>query len=274
MKKIGFVDYYISEWHANNYPIWIADINKAMGEDFTVAYAWAELDISPVDGLSTDEWCSKYNVSKCNSIQQLCQQSDYIVILAPSDPDKHLEYAGSVLPYGKPTYIDKTFAPDCETAVKIFDIARLHGASFFSTSALRYAKEIEELSCDKIKTTGGGSNMAEYIIHQAEMVVKVLNAAPISAVVNETEDGYNALVSFEGGKTAEITYAPALPFSVSIDEGSVIKICSDFFRGLIADMLRFFTSGKPSFDTGETIRVMKLRDLILSKVDTLSRQSQ
>lgn len=26
MKKIGFIDYYLSEWHANNYPIWIKEI--------------------------------------------------------------------------------------------------------------------------------------------------------------------------------------------------------------------------------------------------------
>ena len=25
MKKIGFVDYYLSEWHANNYPAWIEE---------------------------------------------------------------------------------------------------------------------------------------------------------------------------------------------------------------------------------------------------------
>ena len=26
MKTIGFVDYYISEWHANNYPAWIKQV--------------------------------------------------------------------------------------------------------------------------------------------------------------------------------------------------------------------------------------------------------
>lgn len=269
MKKIGFVDYYISEWHANNYPAWICDVSKAIGEDFTVVYAWAERDISPVDGLSTDEWCSQYNVSKCNTIQELCEKSDYIVILAPSDPDKHLAYAKAVLSYGKPTYIDKTFAPDCETAVKIFDIAKLHGTSFFSTSALRYAQEIEDLDADKITTTGGGSNIAEYIIHQAEMIIKVLKANPVSATIEENADGYKGLVNFEGGKTAEIAYGPSLPFSVSIDDKEVIQIRSDFFRGLIADMLRFFTSGIPSFDINQTIWVMKLRDMILSEVNNL-----
>ena len=52
MKKIGFIDYYISEWHANNYPSWIKNYCKKVGLDYEVAYAWAEKDVSLVDGLT------------------------------------------------------------------------------------------------------------------------------------------------------------------------------------------------------------------------------
>lgn len=31
--KIGFVDYYIAEWHANNYPAWFAAASKELGAD-------------------------------------------------------------------------------------------------------------------------------------------------------------------------------------------------------------------------------------------------
>jgi hypothetical protein len=55
MKKIGFVDFYISEWHANNYPAWIKEICDATNAEYTVAYAWAELDVSPKYNESTDE---------------------------------------------------------------------------------------------------------------------------------------------------------------------------------------------------------------------------
>ena len=49
MKKIGFVDYYISEWHANNYPEWIKRANEKLGTDYLVSYAWAEENLSPVN---------------------------------------------------------------------------------------------------------------------------------------------------------------------------------------------------------------------------------
>ena len=79
MKKIGFVDYFISEWHANNYPAWIERICAEMGVDYKVAYAWAELDSSPVSGVSTDEWCEKFGTERCASIEELCEKSDYKV---------------------------------------------------------------------------------------------------------------------------------------------------------------------------------------------------
>ena len=37
--KIGFIDYYLDEWHANNYPEWI---KEASGGEMTVGYAFAE----------------------------------------------------------------------------------------------------------------------------------------------------------------------------------------------------------------------------------------
>ena len=42
MKKIGFVDYYISEWHANNYPAWIDAAAKNAGLDYKAIASYAE----------------------------------------------------------------------------------------------------------------------------------------------------------------------------------------------------------------------------------------
>jgi len=172
-KKIGFVDYYLSEWHADNYPVWMHEITK----DYDVAYGWAELDISPVSGKSTDDWCAAFVVMKCESIEELCEKSDVIVILAPSDPEKHLVYAERVLPFGKPTYIDKTFAPDLDTAKKIFAIAEKHETPLFSSSALRYASELDDVDgCTHVSTTGGGSNAGGACSSAASNAARVASA--------------------------------------------------------------------------------------------------
>jgi len=266
MKKIGFIDYYISEWHANNYPKWISDACKSLGADYKVAYAWAELDLSPKYGETTDQWCEKYGAEKCGTIAELCEKSDVIVILAPSDPEKHLGYAEEALKYGKRTYIDKTFAPDHATAKRIFDIAEKYGTPFFSSSALRYGEELTtDFTCREIITTGSGSNLPEYIVHQAEMVVKKLGmgAERVSAEKHGSQTHFH--VEYADQRNATMIFAPSIPFTVYMSEADTAKpvyaqVKSAFFAGLITDMIRFFEEGTVSFDSAETLEVMKLRE--------------
>ena len=264
MKKIGFVDYYISEWHANNYPAWMAAC-EALGSEYKIAYGWAELDVSPLDGVTTAEWCEKNGAEKCDTIEELCEKSDVIVVLAPSNPEKHLGYAEAVLKYGKRTYIDKTFAPDLETAKKIYAIAEKYGTPFFSSSALRYATELDEYpECKMITTTGGGETAAEYIVHQAEMVVKKvgIGATKICATVMGAQTTFHIL--YNDGREAMMVYGESLPFSAyMMAEGQPAKYKaakSSFFKILAADILRFFEEGTTSFDTAQTLEVMKIRD--------------
>ena len=274
MKKIGFIDYYLSEWHANNYPAWIRKASENAGVDYRVAYAYAEKEISPVDGVSTDEWCKSFGAERCGSIGELCEKSDVILILAPSDPDKHLPYAEQALPYGKITYIDKTFAPDAETAEKIFALADRYNTPVFTSSALRYGTELAEMGKPTaVITTGGGSNAPEYIIHQAEMVVKLLCDEP-TAVTCVRQGGQCVFhADFAHGAKATMVYAPPLPFTVCAAEadraGKYAAIASDTFGGLIADIIRFYESGKPSFERAQTMQVMRLREMALKALDTL-----
>lgn len=275
MKKLGFVDYYISEWHADNYPAWIKDASEKMNDKFEVAYAWAERDVSLVDGVTTDEWCEKNNIEKCDTIEEVCEKSDYILVLAPSNPEKHLKYAEEVLKYKKNTYIDKTFAPDYETAKKIFDISEKYGTKFFSTSALRYADELCQIkNAVKVDVRGGGSNIEEYIIHQIEMAVCVLKKDAKRVRVEEVgQNQYTCYVDFGDAELSTLYFAQGTPFSISAksDDGTVndYSIDSDFFRNLLSEILEFFASGKVPFDTKETLQVMKIREAIVKAVANL-----
>ena len=270
MKKIGFVDYFISEWHANNYPVWIERIAADMGADFKVSYAWAELDVSPVDGVSTAEWCEKFGAEKCATIDELCLKSDVIVILAPSNPETHLRYAEAVLKHGKRTYIDKTFAPDAATASAIFALGEKYNAPFFSTSALRYATELDAVDePDSMLVTGGGSNLPEYFIHLGEMTVKKMGAIKS---VKASRNGSQWIISAKTvtGKDVTMIYAPAMSYNAYMSKDgkeSWKALKSPFFDGLIADMLRFFETGETSFDPVETLEISKLRDAVLAATE-------
>ena len=275
MKKIGFVDYYISEWHANNYPTWMKNACEKLGLDFEVAYAWAEIDKSPVDGVTTDEWCEKNGVQKCDTIEELCEKSDMIVILAPSNPETHLRYAEKVLPYGKRTYIDKTFTPDYATAKKIFEIAEKSGATFFSTSALRYAEELPYYDTLKdVKSaiiTGPGGSFEEYIIHQVEMLVNICKKKPVKAKVETVGLTSEGTVMYEDGSRAKLIYSPRYPFTVYADDGvesgEQKPIVSGYFPALMENILKFFDTGVLPFDSQQTLDCMNIREALIKGLE-------
>ena len=265
-KKIGFIDLYISEWHANNYPAWIKRACEEFGYDYSVAYAWAEDYVSPTDGRNTDEWCEAFGVERCNTIEEICEKSDVLVILSPSRADKHLEYAKIAFTYGKPTYIDKPFSDSIENAKEIFALSEKYSVPFFSSSALRYASELNEADeCIAMSTMGGGRALEEYMIHQAEMVVKKLGMGAKAVKAQRISDyHYTFAVRYDDERRAAMHYVKAsMPFLITmgkgIDENAVFKqVKSDFFYDLIADMLRFFETGSCSFNTEETLEVTRI----------------
>ena len=277
MKKIGFIDYYISEWHANSYPKWIEEACKTLCTDYKLSYAWAELDLSPKYNETTEEWCARYGAEKCATIDELCEKSDVIFILAPSDPEKHLGYAEKALTYRKPTYIDKTFSPDLTTAKKIFELAETYGTPFFSSSALRYGEELAtDFDCKEIIVTGSGSNLPEYIVHQAEMVVKKLGIGAEKIMAEQFGSQTHLHVSYGDGRTAAMIFAPSIPFTAYMAGGSEAKpvykaVRSEFFLALITDIIRFFEEGTVSFDTAETLEVMRLREGSIGSLDALGQ---
>lgn len=55
MKKIGFIDYYLDEWHANNYPDFI---KKQSCGRYEVCCAYGKID-SPIGGMTNEEWSKK-----------------------------------------------------------------------------------------------------------------------------------------------------------------------------------------------------------------------
>lgn len=274
MKKIGFIDYYMSEWHSNNYPRMIRTACEKMGLEYEIAYAWSELEDSP-DGKSCDAWCAEHGVTRCATLEEVCERSDVLLVLCPGTPEKHLPYARRVLPYGKPTYIDKTFAPNAAEAEEIVALAKTHGTPMFSTSALRYASELDAITgASHVITTGGGRSAEEYIVHQAEMIVKLLGTALLE--VKAEKQGKQGIfrARLEGGRTATAIYDLSLPFAVTAEgeNGSrSFTVNSDFFGTLIERILHFYETQEVDFATEETLAVMKLREAWLSAGETWTR---
>lgn len=71
-KKIGFIDLFIDEWHANNYPKWIRE--SALKDEFDVAFAWEKS--TPAGKKDLNAWCAEQNVTPAKSIEEVIENSE------------------------------------------------------------------------------------------------------------------------------------------------------------------------------------------------------
>ncbi len=274
MMKLGFIDYFLDEWHANQYVKWIHDPSR--NKRFEITYAWAAIDKE--GGLSTPEWCKTNHVREASSIEELIEQCDGLLVLSPDNPEQHMALSSAALVSGKPTYIDKTFAPDYATAIQMFDIAKKHGTPIFSTSALRYALEILQYTgpgsfpadMEMISARGPGK-FANYSVHQLEMVVRTMGIGARRAMAVVTGNAPMVVYDYGDGRRSTIHCMPWADFSLAVQtkqgEGVQLDIQKDFWPGFIDELLEFFDTKNPPVSALETCEVIAMVEAGLKAIE-------
>lgn len=261
MKKIGFIDYYLDEWHANNYPAWIRESSNG---EMEVAYAYGQIT-SPRSGMTSAQWCEKYGVICCETIEEVIDKSDYLIVLSPDNCEMHEQLCRLPLASGKLTYVDKTFAPDLETAKRIFAVAEESGTPCYSTSALRFASEYGNVKKDQITAINcwGPSSYETYSIHQLEPLMMFMGVPAEKVMYVDTENWYQLLVAFVDGRRGSISgYRAGSPFMMNIaskEANQLIRVESDFFHNFIVELVNFFRTGVVEVSHEETLRIMAVR---------------
>jgi hypothetical protein len=262
MKKVGFIDYYLDEFHANNYVEWISE---ATDGELQVAHAWAK--INAPDGRSTEQWCSDYGIQQVDSMEELTRVSDYIIVLSPDNPEMHEELCQTPLKSGKPVYIDKTFAPDAAAARRIFKLAGKNGTPCFSSSALRFAQEFTEIDRKTVKniTSWGPGSFEAYSIHQIEPIVSLMGPAVIRVMYIGTDEWPALVIEFSGNRRAVLSHHGwECPFAMTINiqdgKSHTLQVKSDYYKLFIKEMTDFFINGKVKVDHDETIAIIAIRE--------------
>src|SRR5688572_26234667 len=192
--RIGFVDYKLDNFHANVFLRAFRGPLKDRGA--TVAGCTA------LDEESGRAWAEKNGVPYFDDPAALNGAVDGYMVLAPSNPEKHLELCQKVFQFAKPTYVDKTFAPDLATAQTIFDLADKHRVAVQTTSALRYTNVQSHAKGRTVKhmtAWGGGSSFAEYAIHPVEMIISVMGPRVTSLMRRGDAKYSQLLLNFDGG---------------------------------------------------------------------------
>jgi predicted dehydrogenase len=264
-KRIGFVDYRLENFHANVFLKILRQDLKDRGFEVAGCYA--------LDAQDGQTWAQKNQVPYFASVEALNKQVDYFAVLAPSNPETHLELCRMVFPCGKTTYVDKTFAPDTATAEAIFALADKHGIVVQTTSSLRYTEVQEHVRRSggrsnvlHIVSWGGGRSFEEYGIHPTEIVVSCLGHEAESLLRRGTKDHSQLLVNFSGGRTAVIhVYTNArTPYAAAVttvESTQYIAVdTSRIFVNMAAAMMDLFESGQANIDRRESLAIRRILD--------------
>ena len=264
-KRIGFVDLKLDNFHANVYLA--AFRNELKERGYTVAGCTA---------LMADEgraWAGKNNVPYFESVAALNPHVDFYIVLAPSNPEVHLELCKQVLPFGKTTYVDKTFAPDLATARQIFTLADQSHTAMQTTSALRYTnvqayvRQAGAESVQHMVTWGGGRSFEEYAIHPVELMVSCMGAQAVGLMRRGTESCSQLLINFSAGRTGVVNvYTNAdTPFAAAVTTAQQTRLFtvddSKLFIDMAAAILDLFESGQPSIARAESLMIRHILDV-------------
>jgi len=264
-RRIALVDLNLENYHANVFLEALRGPLKDRGFSFAGA-----------TGMKTNEsraWAEKNHIPFFEDDAGLNAAVDYFMILAPSNPEVHLDLCRRIFPFRKPTYVDKTFASDYATALKIFALADEYGTSIQTTSALRYTNvqaEVLKAAPPKVEhmiAWGGGGSFDEYAIHPLELLISVMGHEATALMRRGTEERAQLLIDFSGGRTGVANVFPKTntPFAASFttDKGTryVEVDVAKIFANNLSAILDFFSSGRPNIDRRQSLALMRLLDL-------------
>ncbi|TWT41405.1 Gfo/Idh/MocA family protein [Botrimarina hoheduenensis] len=269
--RIGFVDDALDNFHANTY---LAALRGPLADrGYVVAGATA------LAGEAAKQWCHAKQVEWFESVDALAAEVDVFAILAPSTPETHWRLCERVLPHGKPTFVDKTFAPDIATAEKIFALADQHGVAVQTTSALRTTNvqaEVAKLTEPLVNLSqwAGGASFAEYGIHPVELAVSCLGPEAQRVYVTGADRHPTIVIDFSGGRVATIDFNAGewTPFDTVLTtaKGSkpVTVVDTTLFVDAARAILDFFDAALrgdgPLIDRAETFAVMRILEGVAS----------
>lgn len=262
-KRIGFVDLNLDNYHAN---VFLQALRGSLASrGYTVTGATGTLTVE------SRAWAEKNNIPFFEKDAELNAAVDFFMILAPSNPEVHFDLCKRILPFRKPTYVDKTFAPNHDIAEKIFTLADKFDTPMQTCSSLRYTNVQDEMrkaegKVEHMIAWGGGGSFNEYAIHPVELLISVMGPEATGLMRRGSSERVQLLVEFSGNRTGVVNVFPKTntPFAASFTTDKATRYievdASKLFSNNQTAILDFFASGKPNIDRRESLAIMRLLD--------------
>ena len=228
-----------------------------------VTCAWAQMD--KPGGKTNEAYCREQGIALLPDAESVIAESDCLIVMSPDNPEMHEELCRLPFASGKPTYVDKTFAVDRETALRLIRAAAASGTPFFSSSALRFAKEYIGLQREGIEAihSRGPGMFANYGIHQIEPIVSLMGHELEKIMYVGTKSTPAFVLRFRDGRCATLSQLGVdCDFSLAVnytdDRAVVLQGASDFYMQFLLNMVQFFKDGIPKVSAQETLSVITI----------------
>jgi hypothetical protein len=219
----------------------------------------------------TGQLRDKFGVEIVDSVDALLQKVD-VVLLESVDGRPHLGQVRPVFKARKPVFIDKPVAGSLADALEIYRLAKESGTPCFSSSSLRFSPGIRGARADpKIGKVQGcvaygpcelephHPDLFWYGIHGVETLFTIMGPGCVSVVRVHTRDtdvatgtwGDGRVGTFRGIRKGKSGYG-ALVFG---SEGIGPSGGYGGYEPLVAEICKFFKTGRPPVSAEETIEI-------------------
>jgi predicted dehydrogenase len=216
----------------------------------------------------TKELQQKYGVKICDTIEELCQQVD-AVMLDSVDGRPHLDQARPVIKAGKPLYVDKPMAGSLRDVIEIFRLAKEAGVPVFSSSSLRYGKATQAVrggSIGKVRQAETYSpchldkthpDLFWYGVHGVEALFTIMGTGCESVKRASTADGRIEVTgTWTGGRIGIFREDPkSYGGQAKGEKGESPVGAYDGYHPLVAEIVKFFQTKVVPVPPEETIEL-------------------
>lgn len=229
------------------------------------------------------EEVKKYGVRITESIAELLDMVD-CVLLETNDGHLHLEQAAEVFKAGKKIYIDKPLGATLAEAIAIYALAEKYGASFFSSSAVRFTPLNQEIRAGKYgRITGADTysphhpeathpDFGYYGLHGVEELYTVMGTGCEAVSRVHTENGDIVSGRWSDGRLGSfraIINGPGRYGGTAFTEKEAIQTGGYVgYQPLVDAILAFFETGVCPIAKEETLEIfafMEASNLSLKK---------
>jgi predicted dehydrogenase len=209
----------------------------------------------------------KYDVKFFDSIEELCRNVD-VVFLESVDGRAHLTQVKPVLAAHKPVFIDKPMAGSLRDVIEIFRLAKEANVPVFSSSALRFSKDTQEVHNGALGRVAEAETYGPcevephhpdlfwYGVHGVEALYAILGTGCETVQRATTVEGKVEVTgTWSDGRKGIFREDTSFHGSARGEKGEGVAGTFDSYFPLVQQIMKFFQTGVAPVPPEETIEI-------------------